>query len=124
MTRELSLVCAGALAALAFMLSCGDESAPAADAAACDCPQRTIVLDVVEGAGDTVGLVVAIARCPPSFVVIGGGCDVDLGQGGAGFRLVRSGGGVRSGEQQYLCAWYNEAVTSTTVTAWASCQYP
>ncbi len=123
MIRELSLLGAGAVAALTLVLSCSDDSPGDADAAVCDCPSLMVVQDVRPGQGGSPGLLTAVATCPASYTVVGGGCQVNSGDE-SGLRLVSAGFRSTAPPEIYACFWDNPAGTTTTVTAWATCQSP
>jgi len=84
-SRSIPLLVAGAIAGVAFVLSCGDDSPHRADAAVCDCPaaeppladrivqveRPATVLALDVGAGGAV--------CPPGAIALGGGCAAAVG---------------------------------------------
>lgn len=125
MMRDVALVLGGAAVAVTLLLSCSDDSPTDADAAVCDCPTLTTVEDIRPDAGGAPGSVFAIARCPEGSMLVGGGCEAEVGVGqGDQFRLYQAGGRAASGPPVYTCRWDNPMGVTATVTAWATCQVP
>jgi hypothetical protein len=124
MMRELGLVVAGATAAVILLLACSDDSPGDADAAVCDCPTLTTVQDIRVDEGGAPGTISAVAMCPASSTLVGGGCEVALGGQESELRLFSAGNRSPADPPVYICRWANPMGVTTTITAWATCQVP
>ncbi len=123
--RSLLFSLGGAGVALAFVLSCSDDSPGDADAAENCEPPLTGRITRVEDMKQNVAPgnpIDAYAACPAGATLLGGGCEVD-GQNSSTLVLNKTGIGSENGS--YGCFWTNPmSITVETVRAWAVCLRP
>lgn len=127
MLKDLTLVAAGVLAALSFMLACSDNSPADADAAACTCdpaepPLAGRLIRVEARKTETAAGLDARVECPTGSLVLGGGCYTE-GIGRSDPRLIGT-GQPTEGASAYFCYWSNPQNTEVTTVAWATCLSP
>ena len=125
MLKNLVLVLAGAVGALALVVACSDDSPGNADAAVCDCdpaepPLANRIVRLEDRRTQTTPAVYAGVSCPDGSVLLGGGCH---GEGPTALSLVDS-GSSEGGPLAWACDWRNQPAVEVTVVAWATCLLP
>jgi hypothetical protein len=120
---------AGATAAIALMIACGDDSPSGADAAVCDCPAAEPPLEgrivVISGSGDIPpnGTGGGVASCPAGAVLLGGSCAIEEAGGGAGDLLLVTAGRLPL-NAIYDCEWKSTRPTMSKGAATITCLVP
>jgi len=124
-TRSIPLVVAGAIAGIAFVLSCSDDSPHSADAAVCDCPaaepplaDRIVQVEApatVPPMDEEGGGVI----CPTGAIALGGGCAASTGA--VPEIIVQQ---SIPGDLGWSCSWRNPTNQPIAVRAIVRCLKP
>ncbi len=127
-TRPALLVVSGAIAGIALVLSCGDDSPPRADAAdpVCDCPaaeppitsSRIVQVEKPATVPANDGGVGA-ALCPDGAIVLSGGCAAE--EGNAPQIILEQ---SIPGNISWSCNWRNPTNSPIAVRAIVRCLKP
>lgn len=128
-SRSLLLLAVGAVAGVAFVLSCGSESPQTSDAATtCDCPAAEPPLagrivsvantaTIASGETGSQG-----ASCPAGAIVLGGSCLSD--DEGAVPDITLQQSGTYPESAAWLCQWHNNSPDPVVMRVAVTCLKP
>jgi hypothetical protein len=129
--RSIVLVTTGAVAGIAFVLSCSDDSPGKADAATCDCPaaepplsaSRYQLVDNISTVPAN-GTSIAGALCPSGTLFLSGSCTTQLLNPVRDVTLQQSGFFDASELGTWSCLFRNNEATPVNVKATVVCLKP
>ncbi len=124
----------GAIAAIAFLVACGDDAPASADAATeCDCPAAEaplngrIVRRALEMEAGAMQEQTITQGCEEGEVLLGGSCSALQPQGGGAINLRQAGFTSQQDPETtpwWVCTWENNDPNPNTVTATVVCLVP